>query len=721
MEHLLSQNELVHCRNRIPKLSWLDFDHDTKTTYPPASSLDAYANMRGWTDDQLTALKSHPYLFGASGIAMLQSMLFFGFWEALTGEQVPSRNFIYRFEGKPSLSSAALRGYIQKYSTLLCNNNKVLSGDLNIKTITDQLTRVMRDVLSWDSILVARHHHHQFAQEISILRRQTALAVDILNLFNDLPAMSECHVTGFHHLGRNRELYVERLERNGICPSYYEYLDFVSISAVEYFSVVCPTADPSNGSHRLCNEKACVRHSINQMPETRNHLNTGCKCTSISLPMSDVKAVLDSNQYFVIDIERLLDSESLASNAITPYYPGLPYVAFSHVWSHGLGNIADRGLPCCRLRQLRKLVSSLSSEFGTMTHFWIDAMCIPEDQDLKMKSIGFMDQIYKNSTAVMVLDKMLQHTPVETLSYESLALCILLSDWNRRLWTFQEARLGTNLVVSLKGRWISVHMLCQVLFESVRNSAATPVTSKCAHQLACLTQNTTGLFEWMPLLQFRACSVATDEALVISTLLDLDTESLLEEKDGNIRLAKLWAMIGRVPRGILFHAGPKLEVDGYHWAPRTLLCGSTETGVGGARYLDAEVTSEGLLAEYFVVDFEKPLTLSAGQETRGRVIIHTRGLELHCFQRYAGGESEERECSEQMFDAIAFARDPRVHKERLPNTVLSAAALLRVRDTGTGLTTARYGHQFQLLIDVGATISADMSFGETAERMILIS
>ncbi|PVH88675.1 hypothetical protein DL98DRAFT_155499 [Cadophora sp. DSE1049] len=356
-----------------------------------------------------------------------------------------------------------------------------------------------------------------------------------------------------------------------------------------------------------------------------------------------------------------------------------------------------------------------------MKHFWIDAMCIPEDRELKMKSIGFMDQIYKNSTVVMVLDKTLQQMPIETLSYECLALCILLSDWNRRLWTFQEARLGTNLAISLNGRWISVHMLCQVLFESMRNSTATPITLDCAHQLACLTQNTTGLFEWMPLLQFRACSVATDEALVISTLLDLDTESLLEEKDGDMRMAKMWAMIGRVPEGILFHASPKLEVDGYRWAPRTLLCGSTETGIGGARYLDAGVTTGGLLAEYFVCDFEEPLQLSAGQETRGRVIIHTQGLEFHCFERCSGGKSEGRGDLLKVFDAICFARDPQVHKEQLPNTALSAAALLRIRDAGIGLTTARYVHQFQLLIDVGAKVSADLSSGETTERMILIS
>ncbi|PVH88676.1 hypothetical protein DL98DRAFT_622154 [Cadophora sp. DSE1049] len=297
--------------------------------------------MRGWTDNQLTALKSHPYLFGATGLAMLQSMLFFGFWEALTGKRIPSREFIYNSDGEFCLSTAALRGYIQKHSLLLCHDSRVPSDVTSIKTITDQLTRVMQDVLSWDSILVARHHH-QFSREMSTLRRQTALAVDILTLFNHLPAMSECHITGFHHLGRNRDLYVERLERYGICPSYYEYLDFVSTSAVEYFSVVYPFNNASNESHQLCNEKACVRHSTSRMPEADNHLKSGCKCNSISLPISGIKEILDSDQYFVIDVERLLDLHTSPSDALTPYHPGLPYVAFSHVWSHGFGNIAKK-------------------------------------------------------------------------------------------------------------------------------------------------------------------------------------------------------------------------------------------------------------------------------------------------------------------------------------------------------------------------------------------
>jgi hypothetical protein len=508
----------------------------------------------------------------------------------------------------------------------------------------------------------------------------------------------------------NEGFYRDLLRENGLCPSYYEYLDYAGIGAIEYFCVVGPT-NRSISDHSSCNSSMCLDIRTTIRADKANHLQPDCGCQSISILSTRVREVLVSGNYFIIDIVRLLDMTSSPSEAIVPYHSGLTYVAFSHVWSHGLGNIADQGLPVCRLRYLRKLIFSLKATFGLITHFWIDAMCIPEDTNLKKKSISLMDQIYRNSTVVMALDVMLQILPLDDLSYESLAITILLSDWNRRLWTFQEAKLATTLVIVLKNRWISIQALYNVLSEKISDDHSSPVTLPCAQQLACLTEHATGLFEWMPLLQFRSCSVSTDEPLVISALTGVDTHLLVQE-EGELRMAKFWALLGRVPSGILFHASPKLKVENYRWAPRSLICGSKKTGVAGVRQLDSNATRGGLRASYFTVDFiEEPVLLDLTAPT----VIVIQGARLTCHNR-----DEEMENSTQSlaFDALAFARDPLVHRVVLPNTLLSAVALKWISSTPE---VTCYTFILPILAKVETFLSTEIENRAAIKKTILIS
>ena len=638
---------------------WFGFDHDEKRLYPIASSLRQYARIRGWTERQLDQIGDDPCSFGLTGLSMLQSMLFFGVWESIIGNSISSRDFLLGPPTDLKLSSKNLRSLIQQTDKIL-HSSRPLSK-------SEQIYTTMKEVELWQNILLD-HHPVQFSLLISVLRRQTALNEDALwFLYCCIPCNIRRNYAKFHHLNVNEGFYRDLLRENGFCPSYYEYLDYAGISAIEYFCVAGPT-NKSISDHLSCNNTMCLETRTVLGVDKANHLESDCVCQSVSILSTRVREILVSGNYFVIDITRLLDMKSSHSEAIVPYHSGLTYVAFSHVWSHGLGNIADQGLPVCRLRYLRNLIFSLKATFGRITHFWIDAMCIPEDTNLKKKSIGLMDQVYRNSTVVMALDVMLQTLLLDDLSYEMLAITILLSDWNRRLWTFQEAKLATTLVIVLKNRWISIQALYNVLSGKISDGHGSPVTLSCAQQLACLTEYATGLFEWMPLLQFRSCSVSTDEPLVISALTGLDTHLLVQE-EGDFRMAKFWALLGRVPSGILFHASPKLKVESYRWAPRSLICGSNETGVAGVRQPDSDVTRDGLRASLFTVDFrEEPILLDSTAPT----VIVIQGVRLTCRNR-----DEEMGNSTQSlaFDALAFARDPLVHRVVLPNTLLSAVAL----------------------------------------------
>ena len=85
-------------------------------------------------------------------------------------------------------------------------------------------------------------------------------------------------------------------------------------------------------------------------------------------------------------------------------------------------------------------------------------------------------------------------------------------------------------------------------------------------------------------MQNRSCSVASDEAICISTILGLSLEELLS-RDVPVtvesRMAKVWEMAARkyggLPQGIIRLGFPRLDKVGYRWAPRTLL---TDSNVG---------------------------------------------------------------------------------------------------------------------------------------------
>src|SRR5256885_2293629 len=126
------------------------------------------------------------------------------------------------------------------------------------------------------------------------------------------------------------------------------------------------------------------------------------------------------------------------------------YVAFSHVWSHGLGNQCENSLPTCQLERLQAMASrvcqtkhradlyqdelyeadrfqlvrmdsaqQLDSTAPAASHvdpqsevaFWIDTLCIPI-QELHKSSrkvaITRIDNTFQSAYRVLVLDKELQ-------------------------------------------------------------------------------------------------------------------------------------------------------------------------------------------------------------------------------------------------------------------------------------------------------------------------
>ncbi|RCI12925.1 hypothetical protein L249_0588 [Ophiocordyceps polyrhachis-furcata BCC 54312] len=273
-----------------------------------------------------------------------------------------------------------------------------------------------------------------------------------------------------------------------------------------------------------------------------------------------------------------------------------PYVAISHVWADGLGSTAEKGLPVCQLRRLTSLVS----ETKPGTALWIDALCIPEAAEARNLAITMMASIYKDATAVLVLDSGLQSCRSDEHLGTKL-LRTLTCGWMRRLWTLQEATLSRELhLVLADGPWplkALIPLYGDLYYRRPLLDLAKqlfPLIKRSAYGSCCLGDVARAL-------TWRNTSKRSDETLAIAGLLGVQPSTLTAIRPEG-RIMRLMQAIGRVPRNVLFLGGKKLQLPGFSWAPMSFMAahgGAAEGTELSVSDTDAVVTPRGLAATYF--------------------------------------------------------------------------------------------------------------------------
>lgn len=164
----------------------------------------------------------------------------------------------------------------------------------------------------------------------------------------------------------------------------------------------------------------------------------------------------------------------------------------------------------------------------------------------------------------------------------------------RRLWTFQEGALPRSLYF----QFIDGAVSSEDLFEQIYTAAAHDIRFKklwqdCWIQLCTFARfsqretwrdpydNTRDILmklQWA--LNSRSVSVPKDEALCVATLLGLDLTRVLSEDSAQRRMAAVWKMVAEMLKGIppkaIFFVDNPLDVEGFRWAPRSLLAADVE-------------------------------------------------------------------------------------------------------------------------------------------------
>lgn len=327
----------------------------------------------------------------------------------------------------------------------------------------------------------------------------------------------------------------------------------------------------------LCSTTQCRHRTLQQSTYRTKHVNDGCCCMDVHADSSDIARILKNGNIPLIS--SIDQTETSPQITLVESNSALAYVAISHVWADGLGNLKKNALPHCQLRRLSKLIRALPGESSDIVLFWMDTICVPPDgtgqheaQDLAMQS---MRQTYENAAAVLVLDSWLLKSPGSGRSDAEKLMRIYCSLWNSRLWTFQEGFLAKQLYFQFAGLAYNLDQGAH----RVRNSNDLEPSFK--YNLESRYSDLRGfklrnmstakrLLAITRTLTFRSTSVASDEALCLTTLLDLDMARILRCPPER-RMEEFWRILPVIPSEVLGPTVERLHTEGLRWAPRSLM------------------------------------------------------------------------------------------------------------------------------------------------------
>jgi hypothetical protein len=609
MEHLFDKEDLEVLGSEIPAIAWLGFDHDSTKVYDVVS-FENYAILRGWNRRELEQIAvgslSRPSI---EVLPMLQSWCTFGFLEAALQQHFRSSDFIM---SETQFTTHSLRSYLEDRAKELRSK-----PDDELLPFLSNLAHTQHTVYRWAvklELKAIKTSEDLKLEEIAPVIRVCTLVGEMLRNFERISSAKcsswlEKEGPGWCYSSTNQHILTERLTKKGWCPSTFGFLLRYSHSAIEVASLIRPS-DLQSGRHQGCTEEACTAYTVVAATYQTAHVDQQCHCQFIAAPFDLLASYLSRGAIPVLNFDAIL-GETTDSHIVSLEESHDRVTVFSHVWSDGLGSYAENGLPGCQVRRLRTMVACLNSSQGSgqPSLAWIDSMCIPKQEELRSSAIRSMASIYRNAYQTIVIDSSLLNYNPYRRPLQELAIRILSSTWMKRLWTLQEGALAKRLYFFLEdGESVFSASWLLKLAESNAHCLITAQLGRTLLQM-CVGSSfkTMSLAATLHMIPFRSCSRLDDETLALAPFMGLDVTNLLKAR-GDERTVLFWKLLRQVPPATPFLPGQKLGIPGFRWALKSFVTEITTVAIWGEA--TATVTSEGLMTEYLVVRFDKPLEVA---------------------------------------------------------------------------------------------------------------
>ncbi|KAI0548862.1 hypothetical protein F4679DRAFT_548924 [Xylaria curta] len=593
MDHYKSLEPYMYEKQPLVPLHWLNFNHEEHHV----CTFSNYPIIRGWDHTTLQGLKGSQIdaKFCSKALPMLQSWLFLGALESISKKRICLSNFLRTRKGKNVISTKFLDELFTDWRALL-QGLSTIEKEARAQDISEILAEMQFWCLKLGNCrengedlrrgsLVGVRQPPDEVDEVCIL---LTLVGETINCQRTFLAESRTINRGFKGCytaeGENR--LIHRLVAHGWCPFMARVLFTYRYSVAQYARFF-NTKEPSWRSHGKCSPLRCIAYNVDEASYEPRHAVLGCNCAYVIPPLQEITSRLKQGNIPVIFIDK--DNHSTAGSLDLGRFKLVVttaddvknlsgYVAFSHVWSDGMGSNTEKGLPTCIVASLFERAHALG-----INHIWIDSLCVPKETDARIQAMIMMNATYKYSAATIVLDSHIRQKDFDArpTPLEIILLTLVTSPWMQRLWTLPEAVLPNRLVFQFKNTLATAKDICNAIMDHSQQNFNTVIQSlsievfrltKRSGILGPELKRNSDLAEMLHMLRLRNTSRASDEVVAIADLLDLDVQPLLAAKGDLEEQRKLFfQLLESIPRDIIFTSAPRMTSPGFRWAPLSFL------------------------------------------------------------------------------------------------------------------------------------------------------
>jgi hypothetical protein len=602
MDHTLGPLQQIHSKLKTPLLTLTNYDHKH-------DGFIGYPERQGWkprpADEWRGLFKSRDPDF----LAFLQRWLYFGLLECVVGTKVDVTSFT---EDGQYLSSRKLPQVAEETMSLDLDGETVRATIRHGIHMHLHLFKHRELPETPDTRLMTNFSLQTFIEKVPMEDPRdpanviaTSLLIDFLYnfLLHRWEGYLQASVNDPKILEPGTGPLSHMLKKDGWCPSEVAAIrERFSVSGVYFMTQVRPPNPKDHLTGETCSHFKCKYREMNSATYQTSHV-PGCTgvCGDVGVDPEELARILvDEKNIPLIDASsEWNDPHKTPGISLVSWNASEAFVALSHVWADGLGNLEANALPRCQLLRLSRMVQELSNQ--SKAFFWLDTICVPPDsalnsmdpftsrrqRDAQNQAITKMRQTYEESEYVLVIDSWIVSDTSSNMGDAEKLMRIFCSGWNTRLWTYQEGALAKKLFFQLRDELYDL----DAAIVRIRQSQDWSMNYTLQGPLMVQYDSLRGFRNQKPdnverikflatALSFRTTSVASDEALCLSTLMGFNIQDILDVKDlddtdpmalANSRMKAFWAQFDEVPRVLIKFDGPTLSEDAWSWAPSSLL------------------------------------------------------------------------------------------------------------------------------------------------------
>ena len=556
-----------------------------------------YPSRKGWNVPE----PDSPYLLKRHGIevqsdhevgSFLQTWLYFGLLFEITKERVDTSVFeVMTSANAHHFSSVHLSRVISEWSVKALQPPRRRHRRQQVNNLEGWVAECYSILKYADKILdrIAHAYEERQNSNISLIGLSIAALGDYLGQTVASIAVQKGYYDDEFPVWTLQESLCQpiREKMQHFCPNRVHSFVSNGITAGVLWYVANLEPPQVQDHHTACSIERCNSLHVDQNEYIVKHSDENCFCDFKELESSHLHRVVEDGAIALFTAHEICGQMRLTlhDQRITQQY-----VAISHVWADGHGNMNSNAFPSCFLRKLQDEVDALGLTPGASTPIWMDTMCLPRyPLHLRRKAVSRLSEIFQRATGILVMDSYLQTLTCSNVSPLEVLARVSLSGWTARLWTFSEGQLARKIWLQFSDTAIDLHCYVSVWREDLRGRQIPSMPDiNVAYQMTNLYTATTlvpeseGEEELLQLSQIKAAltsrhtSWQSDEALCLGAILKLDLSKIIAADDEH-KMAAFWRQMPEayLPVDLIFTKfSPKLELVGLRWAPATLLSGS---------------------------------------------------------------------------------------------------------------------------------------------------